>query len=67
MSVVTTELNRANKHPFTNGITTAKTNGNIPNEKNAFSFLPLVIPISKRKIARNHHQGNGDGDICAGG
>ena len=39
--------------PLTSGIIIAKITGNQPNEKNALSFLPLVIPISKRKIARN--------------
>ena len=52
-SVVTNELNNANKHPFINGTITANTTGNNPNEKNAFSFLPLVMPMSKRKMARN--------------
>ena len=34
-------------------VKTANTNGKIPNEKNAFNFLPLVMLISRRKIARN--------------
>jgi len=52
MSWVTNELTKATKHPLINGIKMAKMMGNHPNEKNDFSFLPLVIPISKRKIAR---------------
>ena len=40
-------------HPFIKGIVMANTIGNIPNEKNDFNFLPLVIPMSNRKIARN--------------
>ena len=52
-SVVTNPLKVANTHPFINGIMIAKAKGNIPYEKNDFSFLPLVIPISKRKMARN--------------
>ena len=52
MSSVTKELKIAIIQPLSNGIIIAKINGKTPNEKNAFSFLPLVIPISKRKIAR---------------
>ena len=46
------ELISAKVHPLINGMIRAKANGNNPNEKNAFSFLPLVMPISKRKIAK---------------
>jgi hypothetical protein len=53
MSVVTNELSIAKIDPFNKGIVIANTIGNIPNEKNDCSFLPLVIPMSKRKIARN--------------
>jgi hypothetical protein len=38
--------------PLKIGITIAKIMGNHPKEKNDFNFLPLVIPISKRKMAR---------------
>lgn len=53
MSSVTKELNMAIIEPLISGIKIAKIVGNHPKEKNAFNFLPLVIPISKRKMARN--------------
>jgi len=53
MSVVTYELTKAITDPFTKGIINAKRKGNHPKEKNDFSFLPLVTPISRRKIAKN--------------
>ena len=52
VSCVTKELNNAMIQPLKSGIKMAKIIGNQPNEKNAFNFLPLVIPMSKRKIAR---------------
>ena len=52
MSGVTKALNQAIRLPLINGMKMAKIIGNQPNEKNAFNFLPLVIPMSKRKIAR---------------
>ena len=51
-SCVTIELNNATVHPLMSGMITAKIKGNHPNEKNAFNFLPLIMPISKRKMAR---------------
>ena len=53
ISLVTNELNKATKLPLMSGINIAKTIGNQPKEKNAFNFLPLVIPISNKKMARN--------------
>lgn len=53
ISAVTYLLKKANKQPFISGIITANKNGNAPNEKKDFNFLPLVIPISSRKIAKN--------------
>ncbi len=52
-SSVRKELKIAITLPLNKGIKMAKRNGNQPNEKKSFSFLPLVIPISKRKIERN--------------
>ncbi len=52
-SSVTNELNIAKTAPLNNGISNANKKGNHPNEKNAFNFLPLVIPISNKKIAKN--------------
>ena len=52
-SLVINPLSMENNTPFIKGIKTAKTTGNQPNEKNDFSFLPLVSPMSNRKIARN--------------
>ena len=52
MSRVTKELNIAIILPLKRGIIMAKIIGNQPNEKNAFNFLPLAIPMSKRKMAR---------------
>jgi hypothetical protein len=31
----------------------AKITGNQPKDKNVFNFLPLVTPMSSKKIARN--------------
>ena len=53
ISSVTNELSMAITHPFNKGIITANAKGNHPNEKNDFSFLPLVMPISKRNMAKN--------------
>lgn len=53
VSVVTNELKMAIMDPLINGMRMAKSRGNQPKEKKAFSFLPLVIPISSRKMARN--------------
>ncbi len=53
ISLVIKELNKATQQPLNNGITIAKMIGNQPNEKNVFSFLPLVIPISNKKMAKN--------------
>ena len=53
VSCTTTELKYAITHPLMSGIKIAKITGYQPKEKNAFNFLPLVIPISKRKIAKN--------------
>ena len=52
MSSVITELKIAIILPLTKGIIIAKMNWNHPNEKNTFSFLSLVTPISRRKTAR---------------
>jgi hypothetical protein len=40
------------KLPLISGIKMANSIGNQPNEKNDFNFLPLVMPISNKKIAR---------------
>ena len=53
VSVVINPLNHAKALPFTKGITKANAIGNQPFEKNDFNFLPLVIPISNKKIAKN--------------
>lgn len=53
MSWVTIELAIATILPLINGTNMAKTTGNHPKEKNTFSFFPLVIPMSKRKMERN--------------
>ena len=45
-------LRKAMTHPLIKGITKAKTTGNHPKAKNDFNFFPLVIPVSKRNIAR---------------
>ena len=52
ISGVTKELIIAITQPLKRGIIIAKIIGNQPNEKKAFNFLPLVMPMSKRKIAR---------------
>ncbi len=52
-SLVMGALTKATMLPFTSGINIENKIGNQPKEKKAFSFLPLVIPMSKRKIARN--------------
>lgn len=51
-SEVTSELNKATMAPLSIGIPIAKSTGNHPNEKKDLSFLPLVMPISKRNMAR---------------
>ena len=51
-SLVTNELSKAKITPLTIGITIAKIIGNQPKAKKVFSFRPLVIPISSRKIAK---------------
>ncbi len=43
----------ATMDPFTAGMTRLKINGNQPVLMKVFSFLPLEIPISSKKIARN--------------
>ena len=53
ISCVINELNNATIQPFTIGITMAKIIGNHPKDKNVFNFLPLVTPMSSKKIARN--------------
>ena len=53
ISDVTNWLMKATNEPLNNGMKMAKRIGKDPNEKKAFNFLPLVIPMSKRKIARN--------------
>ena len=53
ISWVINELNNATIQPFTIGITMAKITGNQPKDKNVFNFLPLVTPISSKKMARN--------------
>ena len=52
ISDVTKELSMAKIQPFNKGIIKANRNGNNPNEKNDFNFLPLVIPMSNKKMAR---------------
>lgn len=52
-SSVMNELNEAKRHPLNKGMIVANSVGKRPKEKNDWSFFPLVIPISKRKIARN--------------
>lgn len=53
ISSVTSELIIAITEPLIIGITIAKIAGNQPKEKKAFSFLPLVMPMSNKNIARN--------------
>ena len=53
ISWVIIELNNATIQPLTIGITMAKITGNQPKDKNVFNFLPLVTPISSKKMARN--------------
>jgi hypothetical protein len=52
-SVIIPSLKKATRHPLNKGITNANAMGNHPSEKNDLSFLPLDIPRSRRKIARN--------------
>lgn len=52
-SLVTIRLNIATILPFKIGIIIANNTGNHPNEKNDCNFLPLVMPISSRKMAKN--------------
>lgn len=52
-SWVTSTLAQEKKQPLTSGTITANKNGNHPNEKKDFRFLPLVIPISSRNMAKN--------------
>lgn len=52
-SLLTIALAIATKEPLINGTKSANKSGNQPKEKKYFSFLPLLIPISKRKIAKN--------------
>lgn len=53
ISSVTRELSTAKMDPLINGTTMAKMNGNQPKAKNDFNFLPLVMPISNKKMAKN--------------
>lgn len=52
-SAIIPSLKKATRQPLSKGIATANATGNHPSEKNDFSFLPLVIPRSRRKMARN--------------
>ena len=52
ISSVTHWLTKATAQPFTKGMINANRNGNHPNEKNDFNFLPLVIPMSNKKMAK---------------
>lgn len=53
MSSVTKALSIANRQPLNKGIIIANRVGKRPKEKKDFNFFPLVIPISRRNIARN--------------
>ena len=53
ISSVTNILAHAKKEPLIRGIKKANKKGNKPKEKNAFNFLPLDIPISNKKLAKN--------------
>lgn len=39
--------------PLIKGMMIANSAVNLPESKKSFNFLPLVIPMSKRKIAKN--------------
>ena len=49
----TQELAKATIQPLNSGVMIAKITGNRPMVKNDFNFLPLLIPISNKKIAKN--------------
>ena len=52
-SWVTKLLSIAIQEPLIKGIAIANRNGNQPKEKNALSLRPLLMPISKRNMAKN--------------
>jgi len=51
-SSIIPSIRKATRQPLIKGITKANTTGNHPKEKKDFNFLPLVIPRSKRKMAK---------------
>jgi len=53
ISSINNPLKRAIKHPLNNENPIADAVVNHPFLKNDFNFLPLVIPISNRNIAKN--------------